>query len=498
MLAHWAHCLLAVLGLAVPLFAQAQTATVSTVLAMSGSRNPDGVTLGPDGALYGAAASQSPITGGLVFRVAPDGTTVDTVYQFRGTDGVAPAGALLLGSDSLFYGTAEFSNGGILAGGGTVFRIAADGTGFTRLHQFKGSGSNNVNNNPISDEGVSPTGALIEGSDGFLYGVARYGGPAGTGTLYKIDKAGSGFAVLHAFGDVTSGSSATIVNADGAHPRAALVQRGDYLYGTTNAGGANGQGTIFRLKLDGADFRCLHAFATADGAAPRAGLTDGGDGLLYGTTSAGGANSLGVLYSIAPDSIEPPDPVEPCTGSTPTTLYDFVAGEGSEPTGTLLLASDGRLYGTTNLGGTTSSGSASTIGTVFSYEPASDVYTKLYNFENTTGANPNGRLVQLNTTEFLGTTTSGGRCGNGTVFRLSLAGTTVSGDTTCGENSGGGGGGGAMGWLMLLLLAMLLPVGAVHCRTTPSRRALPSGSANTSEAQRLSQSAPRARSPRTM
>jgi uncharacterized repeat protein (TIGR03803 family) len=219
---HWVYGLLAAIGLVASPLALAQTPAVSTVFAMSGSRNIDGVVLGPDGALYGAASPSSSLTGALFYRVGVDGTSADTLYQFGITDGVGPAGALLLGSDNLFYGTAQFSNGGSAVGSGTIFRIAPDGTGFTRLHQFAPSTTNNVNSNPINTDGSSPTGALVEGSDGFLYGVVRFGGPAGTGTLFKIGKDGSGFTVLHAFAAVTSGASATIVNADGAHPRAGL------------------------------------------------------------------------------------------------------------------------------------------------------------------------------------------------------------------------------------------------------------------------------------
>jgi uncharacterized repeat protein (TIGR03803 family) len=475
--------LLATLTTALASIAEAQTPAVSPVLAFSGSRVPDGVILGPDGALYGATVSSSSVTGGLIFRATTDGSSVETVYQFGSQDGVGPAGALLLGSDGQLYGTAQFSNGGISVGGGTVFRVAPNGTGFTTLHSFGPSTSNNVNSNPINTDGASPHGALIEGSDGFLYGVARFGGPAGAGTVYKVGKDGSGFTLLHAFAAITS-SSAVIVNADGAHPRAKLVESAGFFYGTTNVGGAHGQGTIFRLAFDGSAFELLHEFTTPtapsgstvavnqDGALPQAGLTDGGDGLLYGTTVVGGANGGGVLYSITPD------------GSVMTALHNFVGESGTEPVGTLLLASDGRLYGTTSAGGTTASGGASTLGTVFSIARDGTGFTNLHNFDGTTGSNGNGTMVQLNATEFIGTATNGGRCGSGTIFRLSLAGTTVNGDTTCGSDSGGGGGGGATSVELLLMLAAPLLAAAIRrsrrvavirpkggLRTRPCRRA---------------------------
>jgi uncharacterized repeat protein (TIGR03803 family) len=453
-----------VIGFAATSLVQAQTPAISTILAMNGSTNPDGVVLGPDGALYGASATASGSAGGLFYRVAGDGSSVATLYQLRAEDGFGPAGALLLGSDNLFYGTTQFSRGGVSAGGGTIFRVAPDGSGFTVLHEFAGSTSNNVNSNPVNAQGNAPHGALIEGSDGLLYGVARFGGPAGAGTIFKIGKDGSGFTVIHSFAAISSAAGATIVNADGAHPRDGLVESAGFFYGTTNAGGANGQGTIFRLRFDGSEFSVLHVFTTPtlpsggtvsvneDGAAPRAGLTDGGDGLLYGTTTVGGASGQGVLYSITPD------------GSVRTTLHDFVAAEGTQPIGKLLLGADGRLYGTASAGGTTSSGGESNLGTVYSIARDGTGFSKLDDFESATGTSPSGRLVQLNATEFVGTTNSGGRCGSGTVFRLSLAGTTVEGDTTCGQSSGGGGGG-AVSWLSLLMLVVLLPLGASHRRS---------------------------------
>jgi uncharacterized repeat protein (TIGR03803 family) len=496
----WQRCVLAALGLAVSGLLQAQTPELSTVLAMSGSRIADGVVRGPDGALYGTSAASTSATGALFFRVSPTGTSVRTLYQFDLTEGAGPAGALVLGSDDMFYGTTQFSSGGIREGAGTVFRIAPDGTGFTGLHEFAPSTSGNVNSNPINTDGASPHGALIEGSDGFLYGVTRFGGANGAGTVYKIGRDGSGFAVLHTFAAITSAATAAnIVNADGAHPRVALVESGGYFYGTTNAGGANGRGVIFRLRFDGSDFSVLHVFTATsvpsgssvavneDGAAPQAGLTDGGDGLLYGTTTVGGANGAGVLYSITPD------------GSVRTTLHDFIAEEGTQPIGNLLLANDGRLYGTTTAGGETSSGDDSALGTVYSIARDGTDFTKLADFETATGANGNGRMVQLSSTDFIGTTTNGGRCGSGTIFRLSLAGTTVTGDTTCGEtSSGGGGGGGAVSWLVLLLFAALAPAALAPQLLGRWRPAPAGGSSKVREAHRLSQSVPRSRPPRTM
>src|SRR4030095_16210159 len=106
-----------------------------------------------------------------------------------------------------------------------------------------------------------------------------------------------GFSVLHKFAEITSAaSSSRIVNKGGAHPRAALVESAGYFYGTTNAGGKNGQGTIFRLRFDGSGFSVLHVFTTPlapsgstiavneDGALPQAGLNRGGGGGRHGAT----------------------------------------------------------------------------------------------------------------------------------------------------------------------------------------------------------------------
>jgi MYXO-CTERM domain-containing protein len=456
------HLSLAVLlaGVTLP-HPQAQAApAVSTVLALSGSRLDDGVIVGPGGSLYGASVASTSSTSGLIFRVAPDGSQVETLYQLGENDGRSPQGALLLGSDGQLYGTTQFSNGGFDVGAGTVFRVAADGSGFTTLFNFAPSTTANRDSNPINTNGAQPNAALIEGkgsiegSDDLLYGVARTGGPGGTGAVYKIARDGSGFALLHTFAAITS-TSGTAVNADGTYPRGALVESAGYFYGTTTGGGANSQGTVFRLRFDGSEFQVLHVFSATttqsgstvatneDGGAPVAGLIDGGDGFLYGTTNRGGANGAGTIFSMTPDG-------------TLLTMHDFLPDDGAQPQGGLLLASDGsRLYGTTFSGGTTSAGASSSLGTIFSIAPDGSGFTKLYSFDGTNGSNGVGRMVQLSATEFVGTAANGGSCGGGTIFRLSLSGATIPGDNTCGNTGGGSGGGGALAPGLLGLLGLV-------------------------------------------
>jgi uncharacterized repeat protein (TIGR03803 family) len=138
-------------------------------------------------------------------------------------------------------------------GGGTIFKIKADGTGFTVVKSF----------NP-STNGAYPQGSLIEGSNGYLYGTTSGGGANGGGILFKIAPNGKGFTVLKKL----------ISSTDGASPQGDLVEGSDgYMYGITSKGGANGGGTIFKIKADGTGFTVVKSFnPTTDGAQPRGSL----------------------------------------------------------------------------------------------------------------------------------------------------------------------------------------------------------------------------------
>lgn len=442
-------------------FAQAGPA-LSTIVAFSGSQATSNAVLGPDGALYGTTSASSIVTGGLIYRAATDGSSVRTIYQLTPSDGLGPVAGLLLASDGRFYGTTTLGAASQLGSTGTVFGLTPDGSGFSVIYRFDPYSTVNVLGAPINVNGASPEADLIEGPGGFLYGTTRDGGPNGTGVVFKLAKDGSGFAVLHAFGPVTSAASVSPpISAEGINPLGALVAQGDYLYGTASSGGANGSGTLFRVAADGSAFELLYTFSAltananglstnGDGAAPIAGMTSGGDGQLYGVTNLGGAGGNGTVYRY--------DPV----ANTLTTLHAFDGVKGARPTGELLLAQNGLLYGSTVTGGTNAQGNTTTFGTLFSIGRDGSGFTSLWSFQGSDGSSPTGRMLQLDASTFVGLAAGGGKCSQGVLYSFSLAGNEVKGVTNCGQRKNSGGG--SAGPLLLLLLGSLLLLRPRHAR----------------------------------
>ena len=147
----------------------------------------------------------------------------------------------------------------------------------TDLHSFSG----------YSGDGMFPS-ALIQASDGNLYGTTEGGAANDYGTVFQISTSGT-LTTLYRF----SGRS------DGSEPKAALIQASDgNLYGTTSEGGYDGYGTVFKITLSGT-LTTLYSFGGgSDGGTPATGLIQGRDGFLYGTTVIGGANNDGVVFAL--------------------------------------------------------------------------------------------------------------------------------------------------------------------------------------------------------
>jgi uncharacterized repeat protein (TIGR03803 family) len=184
-----------------------------------------GLVEGPGGMLYGCTNLGGNATDtGMFFVASTNGTTYNFMHAFDGPGFTKPSNQLLLASDGFFYGAAsEGGNGNV----GGIFRIAANGD-YTELHHF----SNGL-------DGYSVISPLIEGSDGRLYGCASYSS-TGWGSVFRMSKDGTNFAVLHRFSDEST---------DGLQPGGPLLETANgVFYGTTTAGGANLAGTIFKIE----------------------------------------------------------------------------------------------------------------------------------------------------------------------------------------------------------------------------------------------------------
>ncbi len=249
--------------------------------------------------------------------------------------------------------------------------------------------------------GAAPNAPMVQGTDGNLYGTAAAGGANGEGEVYRVTPEG-GFTVIYNF--------CTLANcADGSQPYGPLVLATDgNFYGTTGGGGAHSRGTVFKMTPQAA-LTTLYSFTgNGDGSAP-VGLVQATDGSFYGTTELG-ANvcygyGCGTVFRIT-------------AGGELRTLYQFCAQtncpDGGQPVAGVVQGSDGNFYGTTSSGGTGGGG------TVFKITPAGAL-TTLYNFCSqpncADGGHPSG-LVQATNGNFYGTTFAGANENSGTVFEI--------------------------------------------------------------------------------
>ena len=260
-------------------------------------------------------------------------------------------------------------------------------------------------------DGVAPYVGLIPNADGDLFGTTDGGGPNGHGTVFEVAKTASGYAN-------TPTTLVSFNSADGAIPAASLIAdaNGD-LFGTTELGGASGDGTVFEIVKTAGGYAntptTLVSFNGADGSLPTASLLANSSGDLFGTTTGldpntGNPLTAGTVFEI----------VKTASGyaSTPTTLVGFNSPDGESPFGGLIADPNGDLFGTTYHGG------ANDDGTVFEIKKTGAGYasapTTLANFNGADGAFPAGKLLANSNGDLIGTTSEGGADGFGTVFEI--------------------------------------------------------------------------------
>ncbi len=298
------------------------------------------------GNLLGTTESGGAFGFGTVFEIPKTatgfGAPVD-LTDFNAVDGASPASALIADSAGNLFGTTQF--GGLPAEAGTVFELAKTATGYAStpivLVTFD-----------ITD-GFQPSSPLLMDSAGNLFGTTLKFGLGGTsnGLIYEIQKTAGGYAT-------TPTDLAKFTSPGGVLPEGniAMDANGD-LFGTTEAGGASADGTIWELPNTAAGYATAPVFLAdfngLDGQQPSGGVIIDAAGNLFGMAQ-GGTVGFGVVFELAKSG----------TGyaSAPTDLVSFTLTTGSTPVGPLVADASGNLFGTASAGG---SAGAQGTGTVF-------------------------------------------------------------------------------------------------------------------------------------
>ena len=344
--------------------------------------------------LYGMTSAGGANGQGNIFSCDKDHChhTLATLYDFTGgNDGGSPYGGLTLSQDATtLYGTTGAGGAGSM---GTLFSCLAANCAatFSVIHTFSG------------DDGANPYTTLTLSNDGTtLYGVTAMGGGNANGAIFSCLAANcdASYTLLHSFS-----------GPDGQTPIGSLVfsPDGSTIYGSTEYGGANGDGTVYSCATNNCDatLAVLHHFhLTVDGQYPQGKLAISSDGsTLYGITQGDGMTHNGAIFSM------------PSAGGSFTKLHNFSLDDGSGTDCSLILSDDGTtLYGQTMTGGNATSNQ----GRLFSIPVTGGSPTVLYNFTGgKDGAYPTGGL-SLSNGILYGATVYGGASHDGVIFGFKL------------------------------------------------------------------------------
>ena len=309
---------------------------------------------------------------GTLFEYDYATNSLNVKNHFDGAaNGGNPVSALKQVSSGKLYGTTSYYG---LYNKGTIFEYNILTESFTTKINFDSASI-----------GSYPSGAFLETTSGKLLSVTISGGANDKGVLYEYDTLTNTAIKKLDFDSITIGST----------PWCGLTQLANgKIYTVASLGGKNDGGKLLEYDLDQNIFTYTYDFAGIDGEEPNGSLIKASNGKLYGMTRLGGEYGAGTIFEVDPVAL------------TTVIKHSFDVTNGANPLGSLLEASNGKLYGMTQYGGPF--GESGYMGVLFEYDPTTDVFTKKYEFDYTNGANPRGSLIQASNGKLYGMTTNGG------------------------------------------------------------------------------------------
>jgi uncharacterized repeat protein (TIGR03803 family) len=337
-------------------------------------RSPQrGLIQAPDGNFYGVTLDSGVVgKSGTIFRITPAGVLTvlySPVHQLFSYPPLFYKGRLI---DTLIAAGKKIN--------GVLFSLAGYPNGPWVVYVWHIFGS-------TPSDGAGPSGSLILGRDGKLYGTTSGGGTASLGTVYSVDPTTHQVSVLASF----TGPQPLGRPIDGL-----LQAKDDNFYGGTEGSIGSGPGAIFKVTSAG-KIGMFHKFSNY--VVPSGPLIQASDGNFYGTTSGGLAHDT--VFRLT-------------TAGVFTVLYSFSA---TVYTAGVIEGPNHDLYGMTGFGGTANKG------TIFKLAKDGSSFTVLHNFSDGSvpndGEYPNGTLLVGTDNNLYGVTETGGSAGFGTVFRIS-------------------------------------------------------------------------------
>ncbi|MCF8298589.1 MAG: T9SS type A sorting domain-containing protein [Saprospiraceae bacterium] len=335
----------------------------------SGRRPMGSLVQASNGKLYGMTSQGGVNSDGVIFEYDPIADTYTKKFEFDGSNGSTPYGSLFQASNGKLYGMTKI--GGISSawyGKGVLFEYDPITDIFIKKIDFDGD-----------NKGKEPTGSLIQATNGNLYGMTGSGGNLySNGVIFEYNPATNIFLKKFVFG-----------GENGEHPLGSLVLSSNgKLFGMTEYGGTNDAGVLFEYFPDINQFTKKVDFDEAiNGNNPLGGLIQASNGKLYGMTNSGGAFNYGILFEYNPET------------KIYTKKLDFDgANNGRRPVGSLIQASNGKLYGVTSGGG------INDLGVLFEYDITTNIFEKKVDFSSTIGRHPKGSLFQASNGKLYGMT----------------------------------------------------------------------------------------------